>query len=149
MSLFHRLRPLHRLYPLLPARRRTSTDCVRGTTCVHIGSIAPDKKSKCFSFKIQLFIYFRHTRILGGCAITLLQQIHPNTGGCTITSYHKYTRLLGEFIFFGSGFIFFGSVDISSSAQWNYFLWLSGFIFSGLLDLSSSDSSSMVIIGFL
>jgi hypothetical protein len=58
---------------------------------------------------------------------------------------YKYTRLLGEILFFGSGYIFSGSVELFSSAQWNYFLRLSGFIFFGLVDLFSSD----YWIGFL
>jgi hypothetical protein len=42
-----RLHPHHRLcrpHLLLPAKRCAITDYVRGTTCVHIGFVAPDKK---------------------------------------------------------------------------------------------------------
>jgi hypothetical protein len=66
---------------------------------------------------VLIIIYFRHTRILGGCAIALLQQIHPNTGAAPLLRYHKYTWLLGEFLFFGSGYIFFGSMKLFSSDQ--------------------------------
>jgi hypothetical protein len=59
-------------------------DCVCRTTYFHVHSVAPDEKAKCFLSR-ELIIYFRHTRILGGCVITLLQKIHPNTGGCAIT----------------------------------------------------------------
>jgi hypothetical protein len=77
---------------------------------------------------------------------------HPTLGAAPLLRYHKYIRLLGEFIFFGSGYIFSGSVELFSLAQWNYFLRLSGFIFFGTMDLSSSACwivSLRVIIGSL
>lgn len=66
---------------------RDYIDCVYRTTCFHVGSAAADKKAKCSSSKSQLFIYFRHTRTLGGCAFTSLQQIHPNTRGLPSKQY--------------------------------------------------------------
>jgi hypothetical protein len=87
-----RLRPLHRLYRphlLLSARCRATTDCVRGTTCVHIG--APGKKlsftlpprfNYLFIFAILEYSGLRHYNITAntpdtrGCAITSLPQIH-------------------------------------------------------------------------
>jgi hypothetical protein len=67
-----------------------------------------------------------------------LQQINPTLGAAPLLHYHKYTRVLGEHIFFGSGYIFFGSMELFSPVQWNYFLRLSGSTFFDLVDLSSS-----------
>jgi hypothetical protein len=55
--------------------------------------------------------------------------------------YFIITNILGylvNFFSFGSGYIFFGSVELFSPAQWKYFLRLSGFSFFGAVDLFSS-----------
>jgi hypothetical protein len=39
-----RINLMESFHRLLPARSRVIRDCIRGTTCVHIGSVAPDKK---------------------------------------------------------------------------------------------------------
>jgi hypothetical protein len=51
----------------------------------------------------------------GGCAIAILQQIHPTLGAVPLYRYREYTN---GFVFFGSGYIFFGLVDSFSSAYW-------------------------------
>jgi hypothetical protein len=91
-----------------------------------------------FFFRESIIIYIHHTRIPEGCAITLLQQIHLTLKDAPLHRYRKYTRLLGEFIFFGLVDLSSSALDISSLAQWIYFLRLSGFIFFGSVDLSSS-----------
>ena len=91
-----------------------------------------------FLFRELIIVYFRHTRILEGCIITSLEKIHLTLRVVPLLRYHKYTRLLGGFIFFGFAYIFSGSVELFSSAQWIYFLRLSEIIFFGSVDSSSS-----------
>jgi hypothetical protein len=117
-SPLHRLHPLHRLrrpHLLLLARRRVTIDSIFRTTYFHLDLAASNNKAKCSSSESQLFVYFCYTRIFGDCAITILQQIHSTLGALPLLHYHKYIRLLGEFLFFGSGYISFGSVDLLSA----------------------------------
>jgi hypothetical protein len=58
---------------------------------------------------------YSNTRVLHYNIITANSS---NTGDAQLLRYHKYTRLLGEFLFFGSRYIFSGSVKLFSSAQW-------------------------------
>jgi hypothetical protein len=82
-------------------------------TSFHVGFSTADKKAKCPFFQYSIIIYFHHTRIPVGCAIAILQQIHPILGAVPLHHYRKYTN---GFIFFGSRYISFGSVDLFCSA---------------------------------
>jgi hypothetical protein len=115
---------------LLPARRRMTTDCVRRTTCIHIGFAAPDKK---LSFLLPpRFNYLFTFAILEYSEIVPLQY------------YNKYSRHSGlrHYIVTANTLdysILSSSVDLSFSGyQWFLLIQyypthfrVSGFIFYG------------------
>jgi hypothetical protein len=79
------------------------------------GSAAPDNKAKCFSFKSSLSFTFVTPKYSGAALLHLYNKIHPTFWAVSLLRYRKYTRLLGEFLFFGSGYISFCSVDLFSA----------------------------------
>jgi hypothetical protein len=103
-------------------------DSVCRTTYFHVNSSTSNNKAKCSLFQ-ELIIY--------------LLSPHPTLEVVLLHRYRKYIRLLGEFIVFGS-------VDISSPTQWIYFLRLTGFIFfgSGYIFLGSVDLLSSALDTF-
>ena len=106
-----RLRSLHRL---LPARCRATSSNVSATWLAFTST--PPHPTKKLSVPLpRINKYTFATWILGGWAIAILQQIHPTLGAVPLLCYHKYTRLLGEFLFIASGYISFGSVDLFSA----------------------------------
>lgn len=126
MSPFHWLRPLHRLYRphlLLSARRRVTTDCVRGTTCIHIGSATPDKKlSFPFPPRFNYLFTFATPEYSGAAPLHHYSKFTRHSG---LRHYFVITNIFGYLVNFFfrlwiyllrlSEIIFFGSVEVFSS----------------------------------
>lgn len=92
----------------------TSSPPPIGWTTLTLASPHPIKKlSVSFSRVNYYLVSHPNTR---GCAITILQQMHPIFGAAPL---HRYTS---GFNFLGSGYVFPGLVDLFSSGQWIYFL---------------------------
>jgi hypothetical protein len=63
---------------------RDYTNCVRCTTCSHVGSIAPDKKLSVYHSRVSYYLLSPHPNPRG-LHNYIIRENSPNTGGCAIT----------------------------------------------------------------
>jgi hypothetical protein len=109
---------MRHLHQLLPTKRHATISTSSGQ--------APLQPIKKLSVPLQRVNYYSfspqpNTRGLQHCIITANL---PTSGAAQLHYYRKYTRFLGEFIFSGLANLSSSALDISSPAQWIYFLWL-------------------------